>query len=416
MKAKRLISMWLMALVCAAGAQADSSEPVVIYHEPCDATLSARGFSIECWEDDNTKQIYSDEDLTTELTGAALAQAVTYAKLPENPVWWTDGFTKSESENDRSVQFNWAAVTTFEKAKTNLYETSRSAEFIVSNEGISNARLLWNRSLGNVCYGKYTVRIYVNGTEIFSIDQNDDKEVEGVFVIPLPGLAMGDVVKFEVKQNAKATVEEEDPSPVFMACLEYNIPETTIYANENPDELGAYYTTFYDGHIARTLSNGATAYTGTVSDDNLMLTPIEDDIIPKGEAVIIRSHSSSITLSPSNSTKERSYENSLMGSDTDTEAPDGCYILSYGQNRLGFYRYAEGKTLAAHKAFLIYHKPLEVKGLRMVFADDEADGMELMENGEQEMDNPVIYNLQGVRLNELQKGINIVNGQKFIVK
>ena len=105
-----------------------------------------------------------------------------------------------------------------------------------------------------------------------------------------------------------------------------------------------------------------------------------------------------------------------MGSDTDTEARNGCYILSYGQNGLGFYRYAEGKTLAAHKAFLIYHKRLEVKGLRMVFADDEADGMELMENGEQKMDNPVIYNLQGVRLSELQKGINIVNGHKIIVK
>lgn len=35
---------------------------------------------------------------------------------------------------------------------------------------------------------------------------------------------------------------------------------------------------------------------------------------------------------------------------------------------------------------------------------------------EQKMDNPVIYNLQGVRLSELQKGINIVNGHKIIVK
>ena len=31
-------------------------------------------------------------------------------------------------------------------------------------------------------------------------------------------------------------------------------------------------------------------------------------------------------------------------------------------------------------------------------------------------DNMVIYNLQGVRLNQLQKGLNIVNGKKIVIK
>jgi hypothetical protein len=31
-------------------------------------------------------------------------------------------------------------------------------------------------------------------------------------------------------------------------------------------------------------------------------------------------------------------------------------------------------------------------------------------------ENAVIYNLQGVRLNSLQKGINIVNGKKVVIK
>jgi hypothetical protein len=29
---------------------------------------------------------------------------------------------------------------------------------------------------------------------------------------------------------------------------------------------------------------------------------------------------------------------------------------------------------------------------------------------------PAIYNLQGIRLNSLQKGLNIVNGKKVVVK
>jgi hypothetical protein len=33
-----------------------------------------------------------------------------------------------------------------------------------------------------------------------------------------------------------------------------------------------------------------------------------------------------------------------------------------------------------------------------------------------DMDNVQIYNLQGVRMNSLQKGINIVNGRKVVIK
>lgn len=190
------------------------------------------------------------------------------------------------------------------------------------------------------------------------------------------------------------------------------IEDVNLTANENPDEPGVYYTTYYDGNLAHTLSDGATAYTATISGDNLLLSPIEDGIIPKDEAVIIRSNSSNITLALSNSTKEKNEENRLRGSDTDTEAPDGCYILSYGQNGLGFYRYEQGNTLAAHKAFLLNQHGALVRGFRMVFAGNEINGIEaphVSADGK-----AAIYNLQGVRVNKLQKGINIVNGKKIV--
>ena len=191
-------------------------------------------------------------------------------------------------------------------------------------------------------------------------------------------------------------------------------PACTLHANEDPDNPGNYYTTFYNSHYAYTLPSGATAYIGTDSDDILLVTPIEDGIIPKGEAVIIRSNSSDITLTPSNSTKEKNEENRLRGSDTDTGAPDGCYILSYGQTSLGFYRYAEGKPLAAHKAFLIIQHGALAKAFRMVFSDGDVNAIQNVSANE--ISNSAIYNLNGVRLDKLQKGINIVNGKKIIVK
>lgn len=41
------------------------------------------------------------------------------------------------------------------------------------------------------------------------------------------------------------------------------------------------------------------------------------------------------------------------------------------------------------------------------------DGITAIENGQE---NAVVYNLQGVRMNQVQKGLNIVNGKKFFVK
>ncbi len=191
-------------------------------------------------------------------------------------------------------------------------------------------------------------------------------------------------------------------------------PACTLHANEDPDNPGNYYTTFYNSHYAYTLPSGATAYIGTDSDDILLVTPIEDGIIPKGEAVIIRSNSSDITLTPSNSTKDKYVENRLMGVDNDVCAPGHCYILSFGQYGLGFYTYPEGKTLAANKAFLIYDMPQNAKAFRMIFPDDEADGIDNINDDDKDTHN--IYNLQGVRMSKLQKGINIVNGKKVFIK
>lgn len=143
----------------------------------------------------------------------------------------------------------------------------------------------------------------------------------------------------------------------------------TLYLNEDPDNMGNFYTTFYDGQHAYLIPKGVKAYTATIEEDNVLLTPIDDSVIPKEEAVIIHSNSDEITLVLSDSDKERSVENRLLGVDDITYAPDRCYILSYGQCGFGFYRYAEGKILAAHKAFLIYSVPLDAPApaLRPVF-------------------------------------------------
>lgn len=387
------------------------------HHRVCEPTLSTPGYTRECWENLDNGKFYSDAACTQELSGAELAKTVVYETLSECPVTGNNGFNIVESDNVQTwgVQLNWAAEATFENTSMTMHPT-RYAEFKVGDDYAGSARLVWMKNQGAPEQGRFTVNIYVNDVLKQTYNQNNNENMEGVVVVSLPEVKKGDVVRFEVQQNSYASYA--GAGPTFKACIEYTLLYKTIKANENPDEQGKYYTTFYDGRSAFSLSENAKAYTGIVNDGELiLLTPIEDNIIPMGEAVIIRSTSGNIALTPSDSDKQKNEENRLRGSDTDTEAPDGCYILSYGQNGLGFYRYAEGNTLAAHKAFLINQHGALAKAFRMIFAEDidNEDGIEsplpTSPKGEE-----MIYNLQGVRMSKLQKGINIVGGKKIIVK
>ena len=193
-------------------------------------------------------------------------------------------------------------------------------------------------------------------------------------------------------------------------------PQVQFHANEDPDEMGSYYTTFYSGLNAYTLPSGVKAYTAEVSegyyDATVVLTPIEGGIIPQGEAVLLYSWlGSDITMSVSDEEGNKSVINRFMGVDvaTDQDASTN-YMLSYGQNGLGFYEMPQSMLLSANKAFLPWSAGM-ADGLRMVWGDDGASGMEAVDAGDGDA---AVYSLSGVRLGALQKGINIVNGKKII--
>jgi len=74
---------------------------------------------------------------------------------------------------------------------------------------------------------------------------------------------------------------------------------------------------------------------------------------------------------------------------------------------------SEGAT--SIKAFRAYIDAQESAGVKM-FIDGIATGIETIDNGQLTMDNGVIYNLAGQRVNKAQKGLFIVNGKKVIIK
>ena len=95
--------------------------------------------------------------------------------------------------------------------------------------------------------------------------------------------------------------------------------------------------------------------------------------------------------------------------------PSGSYILSKYNGRFAFYM-VDGenvKKAQQYRCYLTNPTPTAVSAFYLN-GEGETTGINALlngNNGETE-----IYDLSGKRLNHLQKGINIVNGQKVLVK
>lgn len=95
--------------------------------------------------------------------------------------------------------------------------------------------------------------------------------------------------------------------------------------------------------------------------------------------------------------------------------PSGSYILSKYNDRFAFYKVVGDNVKVAqrYRCYLTNPAPTAVSAFYLN-GEGETTGINALlngNNGETE-----IYDLSGKRLNHLQKGINIVNGQKVLVK
>lgn len=196
-------------------------------------------------------------------------------------------------------------------------------------------------------------------------------------------------------------------------------PTVSLHANEDPDHAGNFYTTFYSGLEAYTLPEGVKAYTAEVAGESVNLSPIDGNVLPQGEAVLLFSSqvdNGNWTMTVADpSSASASDGNAFSGVDavTSQNGSSNCYMLSYGQNKLGFYKMNADMPLSPNKAFLT--TSASVKAIRMVF-EDMPFGTTGLENIKETGDGADIYNLQGIRQNRLQKGINIVGDKKIVVK
>lgn len=102
----------------------------------------------------------------------------------------------------------------------------------------------------------------------------------------------------------------------------------------------------------------------------------------------------------------------LTGTYEDIKAPKGSYVLQKQGEKVGFYKVEDVQpTVKAYRAYLNVDSNVKGFGFSTENGATAIKALEALTSGK-----PEIYDLNGRKLNKLQKGVNIVNGVKVLVK
>ena len=182
-----------------------------------------------------------------------------------------------------------------------------------------------------------------------------------------------------------------------------------VKVTANEGTTGEYWATCYNSKTSFTAGYNTTVFQAALSGDQLTLTEVPNREIPAGKAVILKSSTATINLTPATTTQTLD-GNQLQGTTAEmTGAAGNIYVLNKGTNGVGFYKLRASGTIGANKAYL-----QTTSGAREFFLFDEATGIE-MPTAEDVNADAVFYDLQGRRVQNPTKGLYIVNGKKVFI-
>lgn len=214
------------------------------------------------------------------------------------------------------------------------------------------------------------------------------------------------------------TVDTEDDAVIAGESYSADVAQwiletaTSVTINMNSDGTGNYYATFC-APFSYTVGSGATAYTLEASGEILTPTPIDGEVTA-GTPVLLQGTSSTATLTIGSSYAASPVTGTALTGTYLAKDIDGAtdYVLGINGDKVGFYHW-DRHNLAANRAYI---DTPEGPAKGFVINWDIATGIKAMDNVQGKMDNAEIYNLAGQRMNRIQKGVNIVNGKKVLVK
>lgn len=184
-------------------------------------------------------------------------------------------------------------------------------------------------------------------------------------------------------------------------------------------ELGyATYSTGRNENAGGYTITGADVFAvSEVGAEKAVFTNITGTTLPSKTGVIVKGSSFTVQTT---ATADEMGTNLLIGSGCDDFTItnwDGStvytgYILADNEGEVGFYKATYNSVLKPHKAFLRVYE----SGARSFFGLGGSEETAIQSVAAQSQQAETIFNLQGMRLNQMQKGLNIVGGKKLMVK
>lgn len=199
---------------------------------------------------------------------------------------------------------------------------------------------------------------------------------------------------------------------------------TTATLTAKADDEGNYWTTYYNGLASVSADENATVYTAKMNDDKsqVMLTKVTDNVIPAGNAVVMKSIAETVILTVADATGTLA-DNDLLGQSAPFSTPDNLFALVKGNSGVGFYRYPTTNgyyptTYPAQKAYLIVEASAQARKF-IPFGNDSTTGIDLTPSATSSED-ATLYDLQGRKHgaapSQLAPGVYVRNGKKVVIK
>ncbi len=191
---------------------------------------------------------------------------------------------------------------------------------------------------------------------------------------------------------------------------------TTLPVTMTPIGGRGGYASFYAPVGISSLPKGVKAYIATLTTSRVQFEAIES--IPAETAVVLYMPScneeTTINL-PIGDASASTTDNVLRGNvATVALGEQQVMTMQVVGDDLGFYKY-NGTSLGGFKAYVnISDIPSDIKSFALDL-DDDATSIETIDHSTLTIDQS-IYNVAGQRISKMQKGINIVNGKKVMVK
>lgn len=150
------------------------------------------------------------------------------------------------------------------------------------------------------------------------------------------------------------------------------------------------------------------AYAAQINDAYVHLEPVTT--VPAGTAVVVKADAAGTYTINSTTSASFGADNDLVAATADVTADGTQYALAKLDGEVGFYKVSAGTSIHAGKGYLV----ISGAGVKEFYGFDADDTTGIENLNDNANLNGIIYNVAGQRIQEVQKGINVVNGKKIV--